>query len=93
MKTFKTIKTSCLQKKPVNFDYSNSERPSISKSQQSQTPENAVAIIKSGGEPVAVVDIKNINRVKKMIKSIWPNERVTVKIIQSNVEHEGGESR
>ena len=43
-----------------------------------------IAIIKSGGEPAAVVDNdpEKIEEVKKMLKAIWPDEHVTVKIVR-----------
>jgi L-lysine 2,3-aminomutase len=43
-----------------------------------------VAIIKSGGEPVAAVDNKpeKIEEIKAMLKAIWPDDKVTVKIVR-----------
>lgn len=44
------------------------------------------AIIKVGGEPVAVIDDEpeRIENIKNMLKAIYPGERITVKIIPSS---------
>jgi len=40
-------------------------------------------ILKVGGEPVAVIDNipEKIEEVKEMLKALWPDEKVTVKVI------------
>jgi hypothetical protein len=49
-----------------------------------------VAIIKSGGEPVAAVDNKpeKIEEIKAMLKAIWPDDKVTVKIVRLETRKE-----
>lgn len=41
------------------------------------------AIIKVGGEAVAVVDADKVEEVKKMFKEVYPGERITVKYTDS----------
>jgi len=50
-----------------------------------------IAIIKSGGEPVAVIDNtsnKKIEEVKEMLKAIWPDDKITVKIVRLETRKE-----
>ena len=47
-----------------------------------------IAILKSGGEPVAVIDNipEKVEQIKEMLKAIWPEEKITVKIVKQSVQ-------
>ncbi|MEM7828734.1 MAG: hypothetical protein QW561_05270 [Candidatus Aenigmatarchaeota archaeon] len=47
---------------------------------------NKLAIIKVGGEAVAVVDADRVEEVKRMFKELYPDERITVKYTDSDGE-------